>query len=505
MSNCSCQYTKRWRVDVTEALFAGILLFFSLSLIQVTYSYECMIALFCLAIALIILIKPVFGIYLFILLYPLDSIYLVVDTSESVKIRLYFETLLATLFLLVMVVRTLSERHRCPACVSKLRSFPVKWIWFILTIFIVWSLFTLYRSEYFVHALWGWWRLITCFIVMLFMVPYLDGYDKIQKILIFYCCVAVVYALSAIVATHYVLDVKYELFEILGKGISIEVSLLNSSGGAMIQHAGMITGIGLSNKHELSMLLVGGIFFSVFLMKIYRSVPMRCVFAAFLLLYITIIYQIFSRLSIVGMFLFVIFLCVTIPSWRKSTAWVLLALIAINLAGFGCSQLIRPEHMKKMESTKKKVESVTSKSEFAPSSFAGRMHIWKKTIERIARSGGLGTGPDSLKADMTFISVTGHNLFLTLAAEYGLPGSMLVFLFFIIIACSSYKFVFVHPETENHLWLLKAACVGAVLHALFEYSFDLPISQKQLWFMLGLLMAAISVAEKDKRLKLNRI
>jgi len=298
--------------------------------------------------------------------------------------------------------------------------------------------------------------------------------------------------------------IKYELFEMVGRGISIEASLFNSSGGAMKQHAGMITGIGLSNKHELSMLLMSGIFFCIFLMKVYRSVPMRCVFAVFLLLYITIIYQVFSRLSIAGMFLVVIFLCMAVPSWRKLTVWVLLALIAVNLAGFGGSQLIRPAHMKNMESTKKKIESVTSKSEFAPSSFAGRKHIWKKTIARIVRYGGLGTGPDSLKADMTFISVTGHNLFLTLTAEYGLPGSILVFIFFMIIACSSYKFVFVHPAAENRLWLLKAVCVGAVLHALFEYSFDLPISQKQLWFMLGLLMAAISIAEKDKGLILNR-
>lgn len=504
MNNCPCQSNKRWSVDATEAIFACILLFFSFSLIQVSYSYECMIVLFCLAIAFIVFLRPVFGIYLFILLYPLDSIYFVVDTSESVKIRLYLETVLATLFLLVMIVRKLSERHRCPEYVPALRSFPVQWILFILALFMVWSLFTVSRSEYFTHSLLGWWRFISCFIVMMFMVLYLDGYDKILKILIFYCCVSVVYALSAIVATHYVFDVKYELFEIVGKGISIEASLFNSSGGAMKQHAGMITGIGLSNKHELSMLLMGGIFFSVFLMKVYRSVQMRCVFAIFLLLYITIIYQVFSRLSIAGMFLVAIFLCVAIPSWRKSMVWVLLALIAVNFAGFGGSQLIRPAHMKNMESTKKKIESVTSKSEFTPSSFAGRKHIWKKTIARIARNGGLGTGPDSLKADMTFISVTGHNLFLTLAAEYGLPGSMLVFLFFMIIACSSYKFIFVRSAVENDLWLLKVVCLGAVSHALFEYSFDLPISQKQLWFMLGLLMATIIMAEKDKRIrKLN--
>jgi hypothetical protein len=65
-----------------------------------------------------------------------------------------------------------------------------------------------------------------------------------------------------------------------------------------------------------------------------------------------------------------------------------------------------------------------------------------------------------------------------------------------VIAHSAYQSVFIEPKVKNNLWLLQSVCVTTVLTALIEYSFDVPISQKQLWFMLGLLMASINIAEK---------
>jgi O-antigen ligase len=377
------------------------------------------------------------------------------------------------------------------------KAFPYKWIFFLLALFIFWSIFTVFRSEHFFTSLFGLWRFISCFVIIAFLVLYLDSYDKFISVLIFYCFVSVIYALSAVYATNFVFQVNYELFQIFDTVISIDISLFNQPVAVIEKNVGMLMGVGLAAKHDLAMFLTSGIFFSFFLMKLHESFKVRCVLLALIILFMTIIYQVNARLSIAGMFLVIVFLCLAIPSWRKSIVWIVVILIVLNLAGLFCSSLIRTTHMKNMESTLQKVESVTSESEFALNSLSGRMYIWKRTIERIIRNKGMGSGPDSLMGDIAFHAPNGHNLLLTLAAEYGVPGAVLILLFLLVIANSVYKSVFIEPKVRNNLWLLQAIFVAASLHALFLYCFDMPISRKQLWFMLGLLMASINVAEKE--------
>jgi O-antigen ligase len=449
-----------------------------------------------LALSFIVILKPMIGIYLLILLYPLDSIHLTVSNPVSENI-VYFRDILSCVLLLVMILKQLSERHRRPMHVEPFKAFPYKWIFFLLALFIIWSIFTVFYSDYFTFSLYGWWRFVTSFVIIVFLVLYLDSYDKFISVLIFYCFVSVIYALSAVYATHFVFQVKYELFQIFDKFISISAALWNVSGYVLKANVGMITGMGLTAKHELSMLLVGGIFFALFLMKLYDSLKIRCALLTLILLFMTIIYQVFSRSSVAGISLVAVFLCLAIPSWRKSIVWVVVILIVMNLAGLFCSSLIRPTHMENMESTLQKVESTTSESELGAGSLSWRKYVWKRTIERILQNKGLGSGPDSLKSDVAFALFHGHNLLLTLAAEYGLPGAVLILLFLLVIAHSAYKSVFIEPKIKNNLWLLQATFVATVLGALCEYFFDVPITAKQLWFMLGLLMASINVAEKE--------
>ena len=480
-----------------ELIFFSLLLLASSTLAQVVYPYACLTGFLCLALFFIVFLKPMVGIYLLILLYPLQSCFLNVEYPQPQRINVYFDDIFSCVLLLVLILRQLSERHRHPMYVEPSKAFSYKWIFFLLALFLIWSIFTVFRSEYFTVSLFGWWRFISSFVIIAFLLIYLDSYAKFIGVLIFYCFICVIYALFAIYATNYAFQVKYELFQIFDTFISIQIALFNQSGGTLEAIVGMITGIGLASKHELSMLLIGGIFFSLFLMKLYDSLKIRCVLLTFILLFMTIIYQVFSRISVAGMFLVVVFLCLSIPSWRKSTVWVLVILIVINLAGLFCSSLIRTTHMKNMEATLQMAESVTSESEFAPSSMALRKAIWERTIERISGNMGMGSGPASLQADIPFRAPNAHNLLLTLAAEYGLPGAVLIFLLLIEIARGAYKSVFIEPKVKNNLWLLQAICVGVVLCAVFEYFFDVPISHKQLWFMLGLLMASINVAEKE--------
>jgi O-antigen ligase len=489
---------RRSNIDSMELVFFVLLLLASFTMTQVIYPYAYLIVLLCLAISFIVFLKPMIGIYILILLYPLGSVYLIARLPQAKIIYVQFEEIFSFMLLLVMILRQLSERHQRPMHDENFKAFPHKWIFFLLALFIFWSIFITYRAEYFIISLIGLWRFVTSFIIIAFLVLYLDSYDKFISVSIFYCCVSAIYALSAVYATNFAFQVNYELFQIFDTFISFQISLFNEITQFSSTTLGMRMGVGLATKHDLAMLLTGGIFFALFLMKLYDSLKVRCVLLTLILLFMTIIYQVFSRISITGMFLVAVFLCLAIPSWRKSTVWVVVILIVMNLAGLFCFSLIKTTHLKNQESTMQQVESVTSESEFASSSLSGRKLIWKKTIERILRNKGLGSGPDSLMTDITFAVPTAHNLFLTLTAEYGFPGAVLILLFLLVIADSAYKSAFIGSKVKNNLWLLQAVFVAASLHALFVYCFDVPINKKQLWFMLGLLMASINVAEKEK-------
>ncbi len=177
------------------------------------------------------------------------------------------------------------------------------------------------------------------------------------------------------------------------------------------------------------MLLAGGILFAFFFIVNNKSLKVRCSLIILILFFMTIIYQVFSKLSVAAMFLVALFFCLALPTWRNITFKVLAILLVLNIAGSFCSSLIRPVHMKTMESTQQKIQAVSSKSKFEPSSLSGRKYIWEKTIARIDRQSGLGSGPDSLHRDKSFGYPNGHNIFLTLAAEYGLPGVLLIIIF----------------------------------------------------------------------------
>jgi len=486
-------------------MFLVLSFFACLTLTQVIYPYVWLAVFLCLTFFLIVLIRPIIGIYFFILLYPLASISFVIKYQQpySPSILVYFEEIFSFILLLVMILRTLSERHQKSMHAEPFTALPYKWIVFLLALFIFWSIFTIFRSQYYFLSLIGLWRFISCFIIITFLVLYLDTYEKFIGVLKVYCFVALIYGLSAVYATNVVFRFDYDLIDVFNKYISFYVSIYNRASGTLPSNVGMLTGVGFAAKHDLGMLLTAGIFFAFLLMKLYASIKVRFILLILVLLYITIIYQVFSKISVAGMFLAAMFLCLAVPRWRKLTIWVVTIFIILNLAGLFGSSLLKTTHMKNMESTQQKVEVAVSESEYEPSSLAGRMHIWKKTIDKIQQDKGLGSGPDSLMADMAYALPTAHNLFLTLGAEYGLPGAALIIIFLLVIADRSYKSIFVKPNVKNNLWLLQAVFVAVSLHAMFVYFFDMPIHRKQLWFMLGLLIASLNVAVKYNQKEIN--
>ena len=488
---------RRWNIDSIELIFFILLLLTSLTFVQVIHPYACLTVCLCLALSFIVYLKPMTGVYLFIVLYPLNSICLTFNYTPSQKIFVYFETIFSSVLLLIMIIRQLIEHHQHPVHNEPSGAFSHKFLIFLLALFIVWSVFTTFRSDYFIYSLFGWWRFITSFVIIAFLMLYLDSYDKFISVMIFYCFVSVIYALAAVCATYFAFEVKYELFQIFDNFIYINISLFNQSFGVVATNVGMITGVGLAAKHELAVLLSGGIFFAVFLIAIYNSWKIRGVLLILVMLFITIIYQINARISIIGICLVVLFLCLAISYWRKSIIWAVIVLLVFNLAGIFVFSLIQTTHKKNMETIVNIIEPTVSKSEFEPGSLSMRKSVWKRSAERILENRGLGSGPDSLMKDIAFNLPHSHNLLLTLATEYGLPGMALILLFLLVVTDSAYKSVFIDQKTKDNLWLLRAVFVAAVLVALLEYGLDLAISHKQLWFMLGLLMASINVAKKE--------
>lgn len=489
---------QRWNIDKIELLFFILLLLASVTLIQVIHPYACFIVYLCMVLSFIVFLKPIVGVYLLIMLYPLNSICLTFNYTPFQTIFVYFETMFSSVLLLIMIIRQLTEYHQHPVHHESSKAFSYKWLFFLLALFMIWSLFTTFRPDYFINSLFGWWRFIVSFVIITFLIIYLDSYDKFIRVFICYCCVSAIYALFAVFATYYAFDVKYDLFRIFDNVIYLKVSLFNQSFGFLGTNVGMNPGFGLAAKHELAMLLSGGIFYAAFLIAIHNSLKIRVILLILITLFITIIYQINARIAIISIGLVVLFLFLAISSWRKSIIMAVIILFVLNLTGIFCSSLIKTAHMQNMETIAKIVEPTVSKSEFEPSSFSARISFWKRSAERILENKGLGSGPDSLMKDIPFRGPHSHNLFITLATEYGLPGMTLILLFLLVVAYSAYKSVFIDQKIKDKLWLLQAVSVAVVLVALIEYCLDVAIGHKQLWFMLGLLMASINVANKEK-------
>jgi len=456
-----------------------------------------LISLFFMIIFLTVYLKPMVGVYLLTLLYPIQSICFQLNLRWPWPIKIYVVEILDIILLMVLILKYLSNYHLWDSNRCYKKPYHDVWIFYFFALFVVWSAFTLLWCNYFEKGLFSWAQFNSNFVTIAFLITYLDSYDKFIRLMAFYCCVAAVFALMAICATYHAFLVEPVLLVNSKLSILGQVGLRNEGAKFIPQIVGMRTGLGLCSKHELVILLSSSVLFSVYLIKHYKSSLIRTLLVILILLYETIFYQAFSRVAMAGTFFATGFICLAVPFLRKWTFIVMTSLIGLNLIGYCCSEIIKPAHMKSMESTMERVKAVSSKSEFKQSSYAQRVRIWRETIERIQRSKGMGNGPGSLFEDSTFFPPHGHNIVLTLAAEYGIPGAAIIILTLFFIAKRAYNSVFVKPRGESNLWLLQVVFVAAVLCALFEYSFDLFVYYQHLWYVIGLLLASLKVKLAD--------
>jgi len=491
------QYEKVWnRFGIIEIIFI-LLLIITISSVLFIYPFGSSIIILFLAILSTVYIKPMIGVYILIMLYPLESFHLVIKTQNAKTVLVFFEEIYAAILLIVIVINKLNDHHKIKKKTEYYKKFPYSWINFLLSLFLFWSLFTIFRSPYYIISLYDFWKFFCSVIIIAFLVRHVDGYSKLNNMAICFCLFSVIYALSACVATHYSFYDTYPLLNIYDASVSLDISLFNKPAGYSAEVVGLTSGYGLAAKHELTLLLSSGILFAFYLIIVTKSFRMRGVLGILILLFITVIYQAFSRLSIVGMLCVVIFLCLVNPYWKKSCAIIFTLFIAMNVAGLFFSSLIRPSHMKTMEKSQEKIKAIGSTSKFTGSSMGFRMYIWEKSVERIIQDKGLGRGPGSLRREITFGYPNSHNLLLTLLVEYGFPGTLIIIILLLIIFTKTYIFVFVKPKASKNLWFLQLILVGIILQALFEYSFDLHIHSRHLWLMIGLLIASLNIKEKS--------
>jgi O-antigen ligase len=430
------------------------------------------------------------AIYLLTLLYPMDGLFIKLNLNWADYIRIYWYEVLSIILFIVMLLRYLVTHHSLDGDSAIAKTNSDRWILFFLAAFVIWSISTVLWSDYLDRTLFSWFKFNCLFIYMSFILVYLDSYGKFVRLMTFYCSVSAILAIAAIYATYHAFLIKYGLLVTSHLSLSVEVSLFNRPGKVLDFLSGMIVGTGLSSKHELGMYLLGGVVFALFLMRHYKSIWIRCAFLLLILLLETVMFLVLVKLTILGSLIFLVSISLIVTPWRRSVAIILACFILLNVTAYSLSQTLMPSHMKHTESTGTNIEKASQGSEYSDYSYPYRARYWRRAMERIQESHGMGNGPDSSWWDIG-ISPHAHNLILTMAIEYGLPGVFFIVAALFLIARNSYYQVFRIFQVSNNIWLLKLACVITAGLALFEYSFDVLIWCPQLWYMVGLLWASL--------------
>lgn len=456
----------------------------------IAYPFASFVFFLFLTIFILIYFKPMIGIYLLTLLYPIDSVFIMLNLSWPDYIRIYWYEVLSIILLIVMILRYLVKYQSLEGDSAIAKTNSDRWILLFFIAFVIWSIFTVLWSDYLDRTLLGWFKFNCVFIFMSFIVIYLDSYEKFVRLMTFYCCVSAILAIAAIYATYHLFLIKYALLVTSHLSLSVQVSLFNRSGRVLSFLSGMIVGTGLSSKHELAMYLLGGVVFALFLMRHYKSIWIRYTLLLLILLFETVMYLVFVKLSIVGSLIVLVFISLIVSPWRKSIVMILACFILLNVTAYCFSQILIPSHMKNTETTGMKIKKISKGSEYDDYSYLYRARYWRRAIERIQESHGMGNGPDSSWWDIS-ISPHAHNMILTMTIEYGMPGIFFILAALFIIAKDSYFQVFKIFQVNNNMWLFKLACVITTALALFEYSFDVLIWWPQLWYMVGLLWASL--------------
>jgi O-antigen ligase len=367
-------------------------------------------------------------------------------------------------------------------------------LWFAAAFFL-WAATRVGASEYTVQALLGFARVLMAGGVMLFLASTVDTERRFLLLFRVYCAAAAVMAVMAVVATYHAFSVGRVLHASAELQVEGTMMLYNTPAGFNHAIVGMVPGYGLTPKHNLSLYLTAAIVFAFLLLLRAESRGGRTLLGALMVLYASVNHQAFSRLALAGLLLTTAGVLFLVRRWRARIPLALAALLALYTVGYACSRPFFPEHVGERESLTSSLTVVASESQYSANSLAGRVRIWKDAWRRIQQRLLLGRGPESLGLELAAGVPTAHNVVLSLWGDYGLVG--------VLLACGAvtaggvrtHAVLWRSPEPDDGRWQLGAATTLTALLALFVYSFDLPIWSPHLWFMLGLLLAAVRLDE----------
>ncbi len=438
--------------------------------------------------------KPFLGACLLVCLHPLSAVFFKITQASSEQLILPYS--LAVLIILPAALLRSTE----PLIATAKRSpkpptpgFPL--VIYCMALFACWSFYSLTWSDRPWLSLSGLIRMLLNFAATLYLATFVRTLRQLKILFALVCVTACVFAAAAGLATHHANEWKIALPGSLKHGtLEFHAALFNQAGGFNPSVVGMLTGFGLGGKHEVGMLMLAGSICALYLATQVQSGVLRTLLLAIIVACFSIIFQAFVKITLVAAGLLAAATTLAFPSWRKRLPEVLLAFLLLNAAALVIANQLRTQHMKNMESMSSRLSQATESGRYSVGSMAERWHIWENTGRRIVDSHGLGRGADSLNFDKTFGYHHGHNIFLTLGAEYGLPGTALVFVMLASVLLRSWKLLHCYTiPSDLRLALLTATLL--LMAALFEGLFDVYVWMPALWTMLGLLLAAMKITK----------
>ncbi len=436
---------------------------------------------------------PTAGIYAWLFLFPVQSIYMEFSAGWRVH-RIYPFELLAFIILPVLLAKVLSEKPVSALNPPRAADSEFPWIYFFSAAFIAWSMLCFFLSGISKEAIVTWWRLMADFILSAFLIVYLDRFEKFIRLIIFFCLFAAILSVIAVYSNHYGLDLSYRLLSPGPFAIKFLANFLNVSGNFDPRMVGMAFSSGISSRHELGIFLTCATVLAVFLIRHFKITWFRALLALLILLYAMTQMLIIPKASLLGFLLSIVFLLLLVPQWRELTLPAVGGILGLWAVGNFLSNLVKPHWMTQV-GLATSVGNLANQSAFKPGTMGNRFKLMGEAIDMFLKSYGLGGGPDSLFI-YEFQGVHGHNLFLSYAADYGMLGVIFAAGMLILLGRLAWSKVLARPRIEDPVWLLRFGILCCLLISVFEYSFDCYIWYPHLWFFGALFLASLRLGDE---------
>ena len=443
---------------------------------------EVLLAIIC---SLAFIARPEWGVFFIIAVHPIVMCQFTlfwevghpIEIIPSVKgpyIQTPMEQYTVPLYLFqvasVMLLPALVFHHR-PSLLQNSNIRYKKIIYITLTAFFIWGIITSLLARYPYIAFFSFSRFVSIGIIISYMIRFIQSTEEIRKAMIAYCCSAVILVFFAYYGTYYGFMEASTIWNNFGVTISQVQGLANGSIGFIAERQGMIPGFGLSAKHELSTFLAAAFFYSLYLWltaknKTYSTYYLVVSFAILLALFYGP-----SKLTLAGIIMATIVVALLNRFLRSHVLLIVLILACTMLFTFFAAKFTRPPYAKNMEMTSQSFKVVNSSSEFS-NSFKGRLAKMRNAAKFIKSSYGVGIGADMLHYHPIFSDVHGHNLFITLFAEYGFPAVMSVLILGILLTCQVLPIITSQASVYDIGYLTSMPIIVSFIVILFEYSLD---------------------------------